>query len=67
MLSVIQDRFGLVRLPQESYYVTEVPVNLELSHLLLLNAGTFLLCMGMLVIPSLIVSRVDPVKAITFK
>jgi lipoprotein-releasing system permease protein len=67
LLSVIQDRFGLVKLPQESYYVTEVPVNLELSHLLLLNAGTFLLCMGMLVIPSLIVSRIDPVKAITFK
>jgi lipoprotein-releasing system permease protein len=66
-ISLIQQQFGLMKLPQESYYVTEVPVNLEIFHILALNAGTFILCMGMLVIPSLIVSRIDPVKAIEFK
>jgi lipoprotein-releasing system permease protein len=67
LLSLTQARFGLIKLPQESYYVTEVPINLEITHLLLLNTGTFLLCMGMLIIPSFIVSRIDPVKAIEFK
>lgn len=67
LLCLVQARFGLVRLPQESYYVTEVPINLELTHLLFLNTGTFFLCMCMLVVPSLIVSRIDPVKAIEFK
>ncbi len=67
LLSLMQAKFGLIKLPQESYYVTEVPINLEITHLLLLNTGTFLLCMAMLIIPSFIVSRIDPVKAIEFK
>ena len=66
-LLMIQKQYGLITLPQESYYVTEVPVNIEVLHLMALNAGTFILCLGMLVIPSLIVSRIDPVKAIEFK
>lgn len=63
----LQNNFGLIKLPQESYYVTEVPVNIEWLHLLALNAGTFAICMIMLVIPSLIVTRVSPVRAIAFR
>ncbi len=66
LIAWIQRRFGIVTLPQESYYVTQVPINLELSHLLLINAGTFVICILMLVIPSMIVARIDPVKAIEF-
>ena len=66
LIAWIQIRFGIVTLPQESYYVTQVPINLELSHLLMINAGTFLICILMLVIPSMIVARIDPVKAIEF-
>ncbi|MFO7998879.1 MAG: FtsX-like permease family protein [Bacteroidales bacterium] len=66
LIAWIQSRFGIVTLPQESYYVTQVPINLELSHLLLINAGTFVICILMLVIPSMIVARIDPVKAIEF-
>lgn len=67
IFSLLQARFGLIKLPQDSYYVSEVPINLELMHILLLNAGTFIVCMGMLLIPSYIVSRISPVKAITFR
>lgn len=66
LIAWIQSRFGIVTLPQESYYVTQVPINLELSHLLMINAGTFVICILMLVIPSMIVARIHPVKAIEF-
>jgi lipoprotein-releasing system permease protein len=64
---LIQNKYGLLRLAQESYYVSVVPVNLEWSHLILLNAGTFIVCMIMLIFPSYIVSRITPVKAMLFR
>jgi lipoprotein-releasing system permease protein len=65
--SWLQHRFGIIKLSQESYYVSEVPINIVWSHILLLNLGTFTICMAMLVIPSMIVTRISPVKAISFR
>jgi len=62
----LQYYYGLVTLPQESYYVSVVPVNFSLPYLLALNAGTILACMIMLIIPSMVVSKISPVKAIRF-
>ncbi len=64
---LIQYYTGIITLPQESYYVSKVPINLDLVYILLLNVGTFLVCMFMLIIPSYIVTRISPVKAITFR
>lgn len=65
-LCLLQDYFQLITLNQESYYVSYVPVNLGLQSMLILNAGTFLVCLIMLLIPSLIITRISPVKAIRF-
>jgi lipoprotein-releasing system permease protein len=63
----LQHHFGFITLSQESYYVSEVPINVIWSHIILLNTGTFFLCMAMLILPSLIVTRISPVKAISFR
>lgn len=63
---LIQHHFGILKLDQASYYLTEVPVNLDILTILVLNAGVFLVCMAMLVFPSLIISRITPLKAIRF-
>ncbi len=63
----IQHNWGVVSLSPESYYVSEVPVNIELVHILALNAGTFILSMAMLIVPSFIVTRISPVRAMTFR
>ncbi len=67
LLLLIQSQFGVITLSPESYYVTEVPVNLKISHLLYLNAGTFMISVGMLLLPSYIISRISPAKAIIFR
>lgn len=64
---VLQYFTGIITLPQESYYVSKVPVNLNFAYILLLNAGTFAVCMFMLILPSYIVTKISPVKAITFR
>lgn len=63
----LQDQFGFITLSQESYYVAEVPINVVWTHLLMLNAGTFVVCMILLLLPSLIITRISPVKAINFR
>lgn len=65
-ICLLQYHFGLVKLPQESYYVPVVPINIDLWHVLLINAGTLVACVLMLIIPSYIITRVSPVKAIRF-
>jgi lipoprotein-releasing system permease protein len=66
-MTLLQKHYGIVKLSQESYFVDVVPVNFEPMIILALNAGTFLICMLMLVLPSYIISRVSPVKAIIFR
>jgi lipoprotein-releasing system permease protein len=66
VLCFLQLHFGFITLPQESYYVSQVPVNFSFSHLLLLNAGTLLACIIMLIGPSMVVSRIRPSSVIRF-
>jgi lipoprotein-releasing system permease protein len=66
-LCLIQYYFGILKLDEASYYVSEVPVKLKLFHLLLLNAGTLIATVLMLIIPSYFISKVNTVKAVEFK
>jgi lipoprotein-releasing system permease protein len=65
-LSLIQEKFHLIHLNQESYYVAFVPIHLNILHLVLLNALTVGVCLLVLLLPSLIISKITPVKAIRF-
>jgi lipoprotein-releasing system permease protein len=65
-LSFLQLKTGLLTLDPTSYYIKTVPVNLELSHILLLNIGTMAVIIIMLLVPSQLISRITPVKAIRY-
>lgn len=65
-LLLVQKYFGVVKLNPENYYVTEAPVALNLFHILALNLGTVLICLFVLIIPSYIITKISPVKAIRF-
>lgn len=62
-----QKYFGLFPLDPSVYFVTQAPVYIKLSHIVLLNIGTFILCFVMLVVPSIVITRITPVKAIRFE
>jgi lipoprotein-releasing system permease protein len=65
-LAYIQLKTGLITLDPTSYYIKTVPVNLELTHILLLNAGTMAAIIIMLLVPSQLITRISPVKAIKY-
>jgi lipoprotein-releasing system permease protein len=56
----------IIPLDAATYYVSSVPINLNFSYLLFLNLGTMIATLVMLVIPSMIISRIYPIKAIKF-
>lgn len=65
-LLLIQRYFGVITLDPETYYVREAPVYINMSYIVLLNVGTLLLCLLMLLIPSYVITKISPVKAIKF-
>jgi len=65
-LAYLQLKTGIISLDPSSYYIKTVPVNLELSHILVLNAGTMMIIILMLLVPSQLISRITPVKAIRY-
>lgn len=65
-LAFLQLKTGVITLDPSSYYIKTVPVNLELAHILLLNAGTMAAIVIMLLVPSQLISRITPVKAIRY-
>ncbi|NER15260.1 FtsX-like permease family protein [Leptobacterium flavescens] len=66
-LLLTQKYLGLIKLNPTTYYVSEAPVHIGLDYILILNIGTLLLCVSMLLIPSYIITRISPVKAIKFE
>lgn len=66
-LGYFQSKTHFFKLDQASYYISFVPVQLEVQDIILLNAGTLLVSVIVLLIPSLLVSRISPLKAISFK
>lgn len=62
----IQMQFGIITLPEDLYYVSVAPIELNWLTLLLLNIGTLLITLIVLIIPSWLVAKIDPVKYTLF-
>ncbi|KVV13118.1 ABC transporter permease [Flavobacterium sp. TAB 87] len=63
---LFQQQFGIVKLNPENYYVDQAPVYLNWMYILLLNGLTIVVCFVVLLIPSYIITKISPVKAIRF-
>lgn len=62
-----QKYFKLFPLDPSVYYVTEAPVYISATYIIALNVGTFVLCLIMLLVPSYVITRITPVKAMRFE
>lgn len=67
LLCWLQQRYGLIHLQEEMYYISKVEMRPEPWHFLLVDAGTFVVCFLILIIPTLIIRRIQPVRAIQFR
>ncbi len=66
-ICLLQKFTGIMELDQSSYYLNTVPVNLNALHIIALNLGTTLAIILMLIILSMIISRISPAMAIRFE
>lgn len=65
-LAWLQQKTEFISLDPSSYYLKSVPVNLDPLHIILLNIGTMIAIILMLLIPSQLIARITPVKAIRY-
>jgi lipoprotein-releasing system permease protein len=63
---IFQSKTGFLSLPAESYYIDQVPVEIGLWPIVLINFGVTFIWFLMLLIPSLIIDRIKPARAIRF-
>jgi len=66
-LLFVQKYFGIIKLPPENYYLSTAPVYLDFGTIVLLNAGALLVCAIVLLLPSYMISKITPAKAINFR
>ena len=62
----LQLQFKFATLNPQTYYLDFVPINLSLTHIVLINVGTAITCILMMFFPTLILNKITPMKAIRF-
>lgn len=67
VIGIFQDKTHFFKLDQASYYMKFVPVQLNWLDIVALNMGTLFVCTLVMLIPSMLITRISPVKAIRFK
>ena len=66
-ICMIQKYTGLIKLDQATYYVSSVPISINWLHLILLNIGTIIICILLEIIPSAVISKLNPLKTIRYE
>ena len=66
-LCLLQQKTGFITLNETAYYVSVAPVKIVWPEVWLVCVGTVLVCFLSLILPTWIVRRVEPVKAIQFR
>ena len=63
---VLQKIFGFIKLNPENYYVSTVPVDLNPVYILGISVGILAISAFALILPSYLISKISPVKAIKY-
>jgi len=64
----LQNKFRMFKFPNpEEYYIDYIPVQIDAPTVIILNIGVLILCLLMLLVPSYIITKITPVKAMKFE
>ncbi len=65
-LGFLQKYTGILKLNEQTYYLSKVPFEITLWDIAMINGLTFGICFILLIVPAMYVARIEPVKAIRF-
>lgn len=66
LIAYLQFRFKLITLPEDSYYMSIMPVSINPASLLIINAGILVVALLVLIIPSALIRNISPVSVLRF-
>lgn len=66
-LVILQMQTGMISLDPANYYVSTAPMELNIPVILLLNISTLLICIFVLIMPSFMISHINPAKSMRYE
>ena len=66
-LSFLEQKYKFIKLSEADYYLSYAPIEFDFTTILWLNVGTFVITAIFLLLPTLLILSISPVKAIRFK
>jgi lipoprotein-releasing system permease protein len=67
VLCFIQQRWQLIKLPQDIYYISTMPMKIDLADILVIAAVTIALCFLSTIYPSYKATHIDPVETLRYE
>ena len=64
LFCLLQSKFHLIHLNPENYYVSAVPIHVDIFSILAIDVVSYGVIMLLLLIPSVFISRVDPAETV---
>ncbi len=66
-IAYLQKHFQFIKLDEANYYLSTAPIEINVTTILMLNIGTFIVTLIFLVLPTMLVTRITPIKALRFE
>ncbi len=66
-MALLQKHFQFIKLDEANYYLSTAPIQINWTTIMMLNTGTFLITVVALIFPTLLVTRITPVRALRFE
>lgn len=66
-LSLLQKYLGIVKLDPATYYVSTVPIEINIPALLLLNVATLVISVFVLIAPSYLIAHIHPARSMRYE
>jgi lipoprotein-releasing system permease protein len=61
-----QQRYGLITLPEDAYFISTAVVRLNFWQILIVDLGSLFICFSVLIIPTVIIRKIQPAAALQF-
>ncbi len=67
LLAWLQQHYGFLHLPEETYYMSKVPITIVWWHVALIDVCSLAVCVLSMLLPTLYIKRIQPAKVLQFK